>query len=320
MEDGIVHKHIQANGIKIHIAEKGQGQAILFLHGFPELWYSWRHQIHAFASSGYRAITPDLRGYGDTEAPNQIGAYSCFHLVGDIVALLDFLGEEKVYVVAHDMGAMVGWYLCLFRPDRVKAFVSLSVPFRPRNPKMKPVPTLRAFFGEDYYMCRFQEPGKMEAEIAKYDTKYVLKKILTERSPSPPMIPKENPFGSPLDASITLPAWFTQEDLDYYAKKYEETGFTGALNNYRTLDLNWELLAPWTRAQVNVPVKYIVGDMDMVYNMPGVKDYVHGSKGGFKKDVPMLEEVVVLEGVAHFINQEKPDVVNKHILDFISKF
>ncbi|GAB2277370.1 hypothetical protein Dimus_012073 [Dionaea muscipula] len=238
-ELGIEHKKIQVNGITMHVAEKGGGPAIVFLHGFPELWYSWRHQIHAFASLGYRAIAPDLRGYGDTDAPELVAEYTCFHLVGDVVALLDLLGEEQVYLVAHDMGAVLGWNLCLFRPDRVKAFVSLSVPFRPRNPNFKPIPTLRSFFGDDYYMCRFQEPGKMEAEIAEYDTKYVLKKILTERSPNPPLIPKENPFGIPdKDAPmITLPSWFTEEDLDYYANKYRDKGFNGPLNNYRTLDL-----------------------------------------------------------------------------------
>ncbi|KAL2231253.1 UNVERIFIED_CONTAM: Bifunctional epoxide hydrolase 2 [Sesamum indicum] len=155
--EGIEHRTVSVNGINMHVAEKGQGPIVLFLHGFPELWYTWRHQIVAFAALGYRAVAPDLRGYGDTDAPAEVSSYSCLHVVGDIVALIESLGGgDQVFLVAHDWGAMIGWYLCLFRPDLVKAYVSLTVPFRPRHPNVKPVEGMRAFFGEDYYMCRFQ--------------------------------------------------------------------------------------------------------------------------------------------------------------------
>lgn len=159
--ESIRHRSVSVNGIQMHIAEKGEanGQVILFLHGFPELWYTWRHQILALSSHGYRAIAPDLRGYGDTEAPSSMTSYTIFHIVGDLVALMDSLGVEQVFIVAHDWGALIAWCLCLFRPERVKAFFCLSVPFRPRNPNMKPVEGSRAFFGDDYYMCRFQVFG-----------------------------------------------------------------------------------------------------------------------------------------------------------------
>ncbi|XP_073146659.1 epoxide hydrolase 3 [Henckelia pumila] len=317
--EGIVHRTVSVNGINMHIAEKGEGPVVLFLHGFPELWYTWRHQLNAFAALGYRAVAPDLRGFGDTDAPEKVCSYSCLNIVGDIVALIDqWLSGDKVFVVAHDWGAMIGWYLCLFRPDLVKCFVSLTVPFRPRHPKMKPVEGMRAFFGEEYYMCRFQEPGKMESEMARYGAEAVIKKILTDRKPGPPHLPKENPFGSDDINQINLPSWFKEDDLKYYATKYEQKGFTGGLNYYRALDLNWELTAAWTGAKVTVPVKFIVGDVDMVYTTPGVKEYVHG--GEFKKDVPLLEECVVLENTGHFINQERPDEINAHIHHFITKF
>ncbi|XP_021742594.1 uncharacterized protein LOC110708705 [Chenopodium quinoa] len=314
----IKHTTVQVNGINMHYAEKGEGPIVLLLHGFPELWYSWRHQITALASNGYHAIAPDLRGFGDSDILPCSSNYTCFHLVGDLIGLLDLLDVDQVLLVAHDMGAMVGWYLCMFRPDRIKAFVSLSVPFRPRNPKLKPIQTLRAFLGDDYYMCRFQEPGDIEAEIKEYGVKHVLKKILTSRDPGAPMLPKGKAFGDYPDNSITLPSWLSEEDINYYASKYERNGFTGPLNHYRNLDWNWELTAPWTGVQVKVPAKLVVGDLDMVYNTIGVKEYVH--KGGFKKDVPLLEEVVVLEGVGHFINQEKTKEVNEHIIEFFSKF
>lgn len=317
--ESIEHRVVSVNGINMHVAEKGQGQVVLFLHGFPELWYTWRHQILALASSGYRAVAPDLRGYGDTDSPTPVTSYTYMHIVGDLVALIDSLGVDKVYLVGHDWGAWIGWFLCMFRPDKVKAYVCLSVPFRPRHPKLKPVEAMKAFFGEDYYMCRFQEPGKMEAEIASYGTAEVLKRILISRKPGPPCFPKEDPFGPrALDTPIPLPSWFSEEDLKYNTDKFDQKGFTGGLNYYRALDLNWELMAPWTGAQVTVPTKFVIGDQDMVYTTPGIKEYVLG--GGFKKDVPMLEDVVVMEGVAHFLNQERSEETNAYILDFIKKF
>ncbi|XP_061357483.1 uncharacterized protein LOC133301798 isoform X2 [Gastrolobium bilobum] len=251
--EGIEHRTVEVNGIKMHIAEKGQGPVVLFLHGFPELWYSWRHQIVALSSLGYRTVAPDLRGFGDTEAPTSISSYTCFHIVGDLVALLDLLSVEQVFLVGHDWGALMGWYLCMFRPDRVKAYVCLSVPFLPRNPNISTVDFARALYGDDFYICRFQEPGKMEAEMAEVGTEYV----------------------------------------------------------------NWELTAPWTGVQIKVPVKFITGELDMVYTSRDTEQHIHG--GGFKEAVPNLEEVIVQKGVAHFNNQEAAEDITNHIYDFIRK-
>uniref|UniRef100_A0A7N0T529 soluble epoxide hydrolase n=1 Tax=Kalanchoe fedtschenkoi TaxID=63787 RepID=A0A7N0T529_KALFE len=316
----ITHRHLTVNGLALHVAEKGplNGPAILFLHGFPELWYTWRSQMLALSAKGYRAIAPDLRGYGDSANPSSSTEYTSLHVVGDLVALIQSLDVGAVFVVGHDWGAMMGWYLCLYRPDLVKAFVSLTVPFRPRNPKVKPVDAMKASFGVDYYMCRFQKRGDMEDEIAKYGSKEVLKKIITGQKPGLPIMPKENPFGINLKTTTPLPCWFSEEDLNYYADKFDKTGFTGGLNYYRALDMNWELTAPWSQIQVKVPVKFIVGDLDLTYTTPGVKEYVHG--GGFKLDVPLLDDVVVLKDVGHFINQERADDINSLIYDFFSKF
>ncbi|QCD77786.1 non-specific protein-tyrosine kinase [Vigna unguiculata] len=261
--------------------------------------------------------TSDLRGYGDTEAPASISSYTCFHIVGDLVALIDLLGVDPVFLVAHDWGAIIGWYLCMFRPERVKAYVCLSVPFWPRNPKIKPVDAMRATYGDDYYICRFQEAGKVEGELAKISTEEFLKNLLINRTPGPPILPKEG-MSSNLNTSIPLPSWLSQEDLMYYASKFEKTGFTGGLNYYRNMNSNWELTAAWSGAQVKVPVKFITGNLDAVYTSLGTKNYIES--GAFKKDVPNLEEVIVQEGVAHFNNQEAADDVSNHIYDFISKF
>ncbi|CAK9145599.1 unnamed protein product [Ilex paraguariensis] len=320
--EGIEHRSVSVNGINMHVAELGRGPVVLFLHGFPELWYTWRHQMVYMAAQGYRAVAPDLRGYGDTTgAPtNDATKFTTLHVVGDIVALIDAAApdQDKVFVVAHDWGALIAWALVLYRPDKVKGLVNMSVVFTPRSPQRKPIETLRAVYGDDYYISRFQEPGEIEAEFAQMGTKRVLKNFLTYRSPGPLYLPKGKGFGDSPDTPIVLPPWLSEEDVDYYTSKYEQSGFTGGLNYYRALNLNWELTAAWTGAQVKVPVKFIVGDLDLTYNAPGTKDYIH--KVGFKRDVPFLQEVVVMEGVAHFIQEEKPDEVNKHIFDFIRKF
>ncbi|KAB1213954.1 Bifunctional epoxide hydrolase 2 [Morella rubra] len=314
--EGIEHRIVNVNGINMHVAEKGQGPVILFLHGFPELWYSWRHQIVALASLGYRAVAPDLRGYGDTDAPASPDSYTSLLVVGDLVALLDAIAsdQDKVFVVGHDWGAIMAWHLCLFRPDRVKALVNMSVVFSPRNPKRKPLESLRALLGNDYYICRFQELGDIEAEFAQCGAAAVLKEFFTFRTPGPLYMPK----GKGIVPSSVLPSWLSEEDINYYVSKYEKTGFTAPVNYYRNLDRNWELTAPWTGTQIKVPVKFIIGDLDLTYHAPGTKDFIH--KGGLKKHVPFLEELIVMEGVGHFIHEERPDEINQHIHDFFQKF
>lgn len=316
--EGITHRTVAVNGINMHIAEKGEGLVVLFIHGFPELWYSWRHQMVALAARGYRAVAPDLRGYGDTDAPPSAAAYTIFHLVGDLVALLDALAQDQVFVVGHDWGAVVAWWLCMLRPDRVRALVNLSVAFSPRHPARRPVDKIQAIFGEDHYICRFQEPGAAEADFARINTALLLKKFLTYRKPEALIIPKEKGFGGSVNTEITLPSWLTEEDVNYYASKFEKSGFTGGLNYYRCLNLNWELTAPWTGVQIKVPVKFIVGDLDLTYHTPGIQDYIH--KGGLRREVPFLQDVVVMEGVGHFLNQEKPHEISDHICEFIQKF
>ncbi|GMN18800.1 hypothetical protein TIFTF001_050853 [Ficus carica] len=313
----IEHSVITTNGINIHVAFIGSGPAILFLHGFPELWYSWRHQMLALSALGFRCIAPDLRGYGDSDAPLSPASYSVHHVVGDLVGLLEQLGLDQVFLVGHDWGAFMAWYFALFRPDKVKALVNLGVAFMPRNPVTKFVDGLRAFYGDDFYICRFQEPGEIEKDFASEDTTTVLNKLYTSFGLTPLRIPKDVGFKA-IKVPDTLPSWLSEEYIDYCASKFDQKGFTGGLNYYRALDITWELITPWTGAQVKVPTKFIVGDEDSTYHWPGVKQYIES--GGFKKDVPALQEVVIIEGAAHFINQAKPEEISAHIYDFIKKF
>ncbi|CAA6674732.1 unnamed protein product [Spirodela intermedia] len=301
--EGVRHRTVPVNGISMHVAEKGEGPVVLLLHGFPELWYSWRHQIAGLASRGYRAVAPDLRGYGDTEAPASPAAYSVLHLVGDVVALIDSLGQDKkqinlsIYSGVRGwarLGAIVAWNLCLFRPDRVKALVNLSVPFRYYYSDRKPVESMRALFGDKYYICKFQV--------------FIMRKFLADSKPDPNHVSEFQGSGSPSGDELPLPPWLSEEDIHYYASKFEKSGFTGGLNYYRSMDLNWELTAPWAGSQVKVPTMFMVGDLDLVYHMPGVQEYIH--KGGR----------VVMESVGHFINQERGPEVSDHIYNFIKKF
>nr|GMD97733.1 bifunctional epoxide hydrolase 2-like [Ipomoea batatas] len=308
----------------MHVAEIGDGPAVLFLHGFPELWYTWRHQMLYLASKGYRAIAPDLRGYGDTDAPPSADTYSVFHIVGDVVALLDALQLPLVFLVGHDWGAIIAWQLCMFRPDRIKALVNMSVALSPRHPTRKPLENMREAFGDDFYICSgiyTQQAGEAEEVFGSVDTATLFKAFLTNRDPRPPRIPKQSVakvLYEKRGETVSLPPWLTQQDIDYYATKFGRAGFTGGFNYYRNMDRNWELTAAWSGSQIQVPVKFIVGDQDLTYHFPGVKELIH--EGGLKKIVPNLQEVVVMEGVAHYINQEKPEEVNNHILDFIQNF
>ncbi|KAL8201093.1 hypothetical protein R6Q57_012432 [Mikania cordata] len=238
-----------------------------------------------------------------------------------MIGVLDAITKEgeKVFVVGDDWGAIIAWHLCMFRPDRVKGLVNMSVPFIPWDPNGDIVTRLRSAFGEDHYMTRFQEPGDIESKLGKMSPQTVMKKFLAYHDPDQIYFPKGKGFGyAPGDTPVTLPPWLSQQDLDYLASYLQKNGITGGVNYYRAFHLSWELTAAWKGAKVMVPTKFIIGDLDLTYHMPGLKDYILGDE--FKKDVPLLQEVVVMEDVAHFINQETPHEVNIHIIKFLQKF
>jgi pimeloyl-ACP methyl ester carboxylesterase len=164
--DGVEHGFVQVNGIRMHVAEKGAGPLVVLLHGFPESWYSWRHQLRALAAAGYRAVAPDLRGYGQTDRPEAAQQYSQLHLVGDIIGLLDVLGERQAVVVGHDFGSSVAWNTALMRPDRIRGVVALSVPFLPRGP-VSALTGLTQALGSGFYMRYLQKPGVADAELGR---------------------------------------------------------------------------------------------------------------------------------------------------------
>lgn len=309
MEGKVRHSQVQTNGIRMHVAEQGKegGPVVLFIHGFPELWLSWRHQMSELARRGYRTIAPDMRGYGDTDVPSDPQSYTIFHLVGDLVGLLDHFQVAQALVLGQDWGATIAWHLCLFRPDRVRALVNLGIPYMPRSPS-KPTDIFKQF-GDGFYGNQFQEPGRAETSFACYDVQMVIKKFLSIKLPDL-IAPPGMEIIDFLEAS--LPSWINDDVVAYFASKFQKTGFTGALYYYRMMDMNWALVGPWQGAKISVPVKLIVGDKDIGFESYGTKDYIRGNI--FKSYVPNVE-VVVIDGY-HFLQQERADEVNAEILAF----
>ncbi|XP_057952886.1 uncharacterized protein LOC131146998 [Malania oleifera] len=317
MSEQVNHQRIKTNGIWMHVAEQGSGSGrplVLLIHGFPELWYSWRHQITHLANHGYHVVAPDMRGYGDTDAPLPPNSYTVFHLVGDLIGLLDHFGAQQAFVVGHDWGSIVARCLSLFRPDRVKGLVLLSVPVTPR-PQIKYVDLFRHRFGDGFYMCQFQEAGRAEKSFGRYDYVTVMKKFLLIDQTDPLVAPPGMEIIDALPTPSSLPAWIAEEDIKFYADQFQKSGFTGPLNYYRAFDLNWELLAPWDGSKITVRTKFIVGNKDIGFDS-GTRAYIEGDE--FQKVVPNLE-MVILDG-HHFIQQEKAQEVSNEILSFLRTF
>jgi len=314
----ITHRNVQANGIAIHVAEAGSGPLVLLLHGFPELWYSWRHQLPALAGAGYRAVAPDMRGYGRTDRPAEIGRYTQLHAAGDVVGLLDALGAEQAVVVGHDWGAPVAWNTALVRPDRVRGVVGLSVPYAPRGP-VSLLTAMRSILGDGFYMSYFQAPDVAEAELER-DVTRTIKGFLggasgesEGESPRQLVVPPGGGILDVLPEPAALPPWLTEADVDYYVAEFERTGFAGGLNWYRTIDLAWELTAAWQGAKVTTPALYVAGDRDLVVHFPGMQQLI----GGLQAFVPHLRRTLMLPGCGHWTQQERPDEVNAALLEFL---
>ena len=303
----------------MHIAEAGEGPLVLLLHGFPELWYSWRHQLLALAAAGFHVVAPDQRGYGQSERPEAVESYSMFHLVGDVIGLLDALageGETKGVVVGHDWGAPVAWHTALFRPDRVRGVVGLSVPFRPRG-TAPPTSAYRAALGEGFYQLYFQPVGPADADLER-DVRATMVRLLYGLSGDNPSIPSltvdpERGFLGDIDLPARLPGWLSEEDISLYVSGFQRSGFTGGLNWYRNIDLNWTHTAPWHGAGIDVPALYVVGDRDPVYRFPGMP----GLLERLPALLPRLRGVHRLDGCGHWTQQERAGEVNKLLLDFL---
>jgi epoxide hydrolase A/B len=314
----VTHRTVEANGIRMHFAEMGSGPLVVLCHGFPESWYSWRHQLPAIAAAGFRALAPDMRGYGGTDRPEAIDQYTLFHLVGDMVGLLDALGVDQAVIAGHDWGAPVAWLAALLRPDRFRGVIGLSVPFRPRG-EARPTSVMPQTADAVFYQLYFQSPGVAEAEFER-DVGHTMRTILGSISGDAPpaagpvgMVPRQGGFLAGMKNPAALPAWLSEADLDFYVNEFTRTGFRGGLNWYRNIDRNWELLAPFAGARVMVPALYVAGDRDLVVAFPGM-DRLIPNLATF---VPQLRGTVMLPGCGHWTQQERPAKVNAAMIGFL---
>jgi pimeloyl-ACP methyl ester carboxylesterase len=313
---GPTQRVIESNGIRLNIAEQGNGPLVLLCHGFPESWYSWRHQIGALAAAGFRAVAPDMRGYGKSDAPEAIDQYTIFHLVGDLVGLLDALEAKTAVIVGHDWGAGIAWQAARLRPDRFRAVAALSVPFRPRSPA-RPTSVMPQTANAQFYQLYYQEAGVAEAELER-DPRISVRNMLywasgegaaairaaaatSGTAPDIGMVPRGGGMLRGLGAPATLPAWLSEADVDFYAEEFKRSGFRGPLNYYRNVDRNWELMAAFADVLVTVPALYVAGDRDMVVSFPGTNQLL----ANLKHFVPALRNIQMLAGCGHWTQQER---------------
>jgi pimeloyl-ACP methyl ester carboxylesterase len=311
----ITHRLLQAGEVRLHVAEAGSGPLVLLLHGFPESWYSWRHQLTALAEAGFHAVAVDQRGYGGSDHPAAVTSYGILHLVGDVVCLLDALRERSAVVVGHDWGADVAWHTALLRPDLVRGVIGLSLPHRPRGPRSQ-LAEMRQAFGDGVYMNYFQPAGRVDAEMAA-DPRRTFRLMLrgsrgrSHERPPAPIVPAGQAFFGGYPEPTALPRWLSEEDIAVYAAEFKG-GFTGALNWYRNLELNWELTAALHGKVIQPPSLYMVGEHDRCLNFPGVREAMLRMQ-----DSPAgKDKVVVLPDVGHWTQQEAPERVSAAIADF----
>jgi pimeloyl-ACP methyl ester carboxylesterase len=312
----IAHRTVRTNGINLHIAEAGEGPLVLLLHGWPESWYSWRHQLPALAEAGFHAVAPDVRGYGESDRPEAIEAYSMKTLVADWVGLLDALGAETAVVAGHDWGAPMAWNSAVLHPERYRAVIGLSVPYTGR-PAAPPLQTLKTIFKDTFfYIDYFQDVGVAERELEE-DPRRSMKLILYNISGDGGGVgtfagkPKTQGLLDGMTDPSVLPAWLTDADLDYYGGQFAKAGFRGGINRYRNMDRDWEELPQLADAKIKQPALFIAGQKDGVIAMnPGSIDTM-------KTLIPNLRDVVLLPGAGHWTQQERPAEVNAAMIAFL---
>ncbi|ORX04454.1 epoxide hydrolase [Mycobacterium triplex] len=309
---------VETNGVRLRVVEAGDPGApvVVLAHGFPELAYSWRHQIPVLASAGYHVLAPDQRGYGGSSRPEAIDAYNIRQLTADIVGLLDDVGAERAVWIGHDWGAPVVWHAPLLHPDRVAAVAALSVPATPRS-HVAPTQAWRKTFGENFfYILYFQEPGVADAEL-NGDPARAIRRLMGglradgDKAAGMRMLaPGPEGFIDRLPEPDALPEWISQDELDHYIAEFSRTGFTGGLNWYRNFDRNWEITADLADAKISVPCLFVGGTADPVLAFTRADRAAEIVSGPYRQ--------VMIDGAGHWLQQERPDEVNTVLLEFLN--
>jgi len=317
---GISFRDIETNGIRMRIAETGTtGPLVLLAHGWPESWYSWRHQFAPLVAAGYRVVAPMMRGYGDTDAPADVNDYDIVHLAADMVGVLDALGEETAIMVGHDWGSIVAWNTVLLHPERFTALIAMSVPNGGRA-RQSPLTSWQQSFGDNfYYILYHNEPGGVAEAEYDADPRGLLSRLyLSPSSPrAAPTItdPKRSAGGwiGRLGAAQGLPDWLTQADLDYIVAQFEKSGFRGGVNYYRNFHRNWEITPQLEGAKITIPTLFIAGARDVVIAGANQEQL----QGSMSRVVDDLRGVVLIPNIGHWVQQEAPAETNAAMLDFL---
>jgi pimeloyl-ACP methyl ester carboxylesterase len=314
------HRLVPSPAGRIHLVEQGSGPLVLLLHGFPESWYSWRHQLPALAAAGHRAVAVDVRGYGRSSRPADVAAYRLLDLVDDAVAVVQALGESTATVVGHDWGAGIAATSALLRPDVFTAAALLSVPYTPPGGPRPSEAFARMTGGDgEFYVSYFQQPGRAEAEVEP-DVRgwlagfYAALSADTMPGPDEPDVHVVARGGRLRDRfpADTLPAWLTTGDLDVYAGEFERTGLTGALNRYRNLDRDWEDLAAHAGRPLLQPTLFIGGALD------ASTTWLADAIAAFPTTMLGLAGSHVLEATGHWVQQERPEEVNALLTSWLA--
>lgn len=314
-------RFIEANGVRLHYVEEGEGPLVLLCHGWPESWYSWRHQISALAAAGYRVVAPDQRGYGASDAPGAIAAYDIAELVADMAGLVTALGEERAVVIGHDWGSIVAAHAALLRPDLFRALGLLSVPYVTRRTARPAIRFDEVTRDREFYQAYFQQPDRVERELEEDVRRSLLGILYTaagDRARDYPGDPRTFVFfekGTRLVDHLivpdALPRWLSSDDLDVYTRQFEESGFRGPINWYRNLDRNWAITPFLQGARILQPTIYIAGSVDGVPLMLA-RDVI-----AMGQTIPNLRGSHIIDGVGHWTQQEAPDEVTQLLLDFL---
>ena len=307
----IKHHSIDANNIRIHAAEQGEGAAVLFCHGFPDTWRGWRRQMAAVAAAGYRAIALDMRGYGESSAPESPMLYTPFHTVGDLVGVLDSLAVSTAVLVGHDFGASISWNAAMMRPDRFKAVFGMSVPFTvPGGPNF--LTRLREAGHDDYYMFSMMQP-----ETDNLDPATLIPSALYWTSGSAPQETRWDPFDP--QRSFTrptpgpLPDWIDVDDLAGAIADFQRCGLRGPLNYYRAIQPFYEMIGAFAGATIKQPSFFLTGEVD------GLRKVAPASFDTLLPGLPGLTEALLLPGVGHWPQLEATTAVNEALLSFLEK-
>ncbi|WP_332773346.1 alpha/beta fold hydrolase [Phenylobacterium sp.] len=311
---------LDIGGMKLRVAIEGEGPLVIMVHGFPELWYSWRRQLGPVAAAGFTACAIDVRGYGGSDRPHAVEDYALTHIVDDLVGVADMLrpGEPAV-LLGHDWGAPIVWNAALARPDRFRAVGALSIPYygvpdRPLTELFHETYTARDRF---YYQVYFEVEGPAEAE-AEADVRAYLRRFYHALSADAPIggWPKKPASAALLDGLADPPrppAWMSQADLDYYATEFERSGFRGALNRYRNhvRDFHWQ--HSLGRIVIEQPALFISGTRDLAFNMRRAADPI----ADMRRHVPDLRVAEILDGCGHWTQQERPEEVNALLVPWL---